>query len=989
MLKLHCIFNQTSVLPEVIRLVEKTAHSLNKGKKSAKVEDVYKEIRESGYEIDAESIAFAYGQTRGMVGRKNFSSVADLNRFGGGAIKNAIEIANKGDLLKVRLGKSSVNTSIAAGIAKTFSTLEGRNDVDKSRLVELQEKIRSVAAGLLDKKGYKSPITKLTLKETLEKTLDFENIGATAKESMKGNLKGSFDTIENIWEAVKKDVDTIASKIKDPAARSRFITMTDALRNSSYALLLGTKQSDDIVKQVLQKAGYVKEINVKGNPVKVVDWNKAMANQGDWKNDFYKVLRTEGFTAAQSNRIVEKLEDNYTKSITKQATNRLAQIQKKNGITSKVNKSAIVKLAQVRNAGLFNSNNQKILEEAMGFSIPQEVSDEVSQIIKDFESNIQNTDDISNKFKGEVERSVRNLLMPYQSKSMGKVVAVLGDYMALKAASLVVTAGNILQNVTSGINATFKVITTIANTRNPKILNEFLRTWLDTIKDASLGGVPVRDNGEGNWNQVLQGKGGLSDRWVIDNAKGLGGYFKAALYLLPQIGATAADAANGMVIFQSEMINGIKSVLKDQGKTGKEANRILDDILFGRDIATGKTNRELWVEEAKRRLKNQTGVKNRSSKAGIIADEIRWSDLTKYGITVPQIKAIMSASLAQKGKDLGHESDFKISPSTLLSAGSSYIQEKANKAKVKGNQGDYMAYSFLDMGFRGMNLFAGGIGNWAILTAQLSPIGIAVGLMDLAIQEVPSVFRRRVPIYRQKGGIADPDVLAEQLEVAKGIRSRFERGIYGTVIQGLGAAAFMAMMDDDDDDEKKKEGRAAQIKRVFNKYIADPRIKRLVDKAAPALLASELSFAYDPKTNKLDEKRLSDSWLLPVYMAGLGEIGDYYYNQVVAKGMIDRLHTSWSFANKLKTEDERAIAKAETTMMAVGEILQLPYVGWYNTERNEYKVLESGFTPDPKFKAKQKEEFKARLKTVDGKVDAFLNGMFTMQLYQGFKEKIK
>src|SRR5215207_6932755 len=97
-LKINCILEQPSALPEVIRLVEKVAHSLNSKKKSAKVEDVYREIRDAGVEIDSESIAFAYQNVSGIMGRKGFSTQAEVRRFGGESLKKAIRIANEGDL---------------------------------------------------------------------------------------------------------------------------------------------------------------------------------------------------------------------------------------------------------------------------------------------------------------------------------------------------------------------------------------------------------------------------------------------------------------------------------------------------------------------------------------------------------------------------------------------------------------------------------------------------------------------------------------------------------------------------------------------------------------------------------------------------------------------------------------------------------------------------------------------------------------------------
>lgn len=983
-LKLHCIFNEPTVLPDIIKLVEKTAHSLNSKKRSAKVEDVYAELRDNNYEIDGESVAYAYTQVKGIIGRKGFSTTAELNRFGNAGIKGAIEIANNGDIKKARLGKLSVSNAVAKGVATTFSTLNNRQDVDKSRLFQLQEMIKKAANSMLDKKGFPKPV-KLSFVELLSSLFAAEDIQKTGDEAMKGKVKGVMNNIDEIWDAVKKDIAAVSKGIKDKGERAAFDGMTEAIRRSSYELLLSTKQSDDVIKGILKQIGYVKTVK-KGNTTNdVVDWNAALANQENWENEFLSQMRNNGFDASQSRRIVDKLKSTYEKTLEKKAINKLNEIKKKNNLANKSKPDAVSKLIKLKNAGIFSPKNSDYLRDAFDANIPSDVADQVRKILDDYDINTRPTGSISNVEAEEVIRAVRNLLEPLGQSKMEKVVNGFSDYMALRASSTISTLFNATQNMTSGINAAlFPSISAVIKTKNPKLIGNFLRSWFKTFADVSMGGVTIRDARTVNVLEQLQGRGGLSDRWTIDNAKGFFGYIKSGLNLLGQITATAADAANGTVIYNAEIIKSVKEVLKSRGMTGKEANKAIDDIVFGR-AKNGKTNRQVWYEEAKERLMNQEGVVDRNVKASRIADELIWHKLiTDYNITFDEVKSIQSASLSQKSKNLGHESDIFISPSTIISGVSSFFHKNADEAHKRGDRGMYLVHHLSDVIFRGVNMFVGGKANWAILSLENSPIGVGIGLIDIMRSEV-SKRKGEVPLYRQELTTDNPEHLRDQLKARKAIYGRLERGFYGTVIQTLAAYAIIAALSNGGDDE---DDRKSIIMSELGEAMKDPDLRRLIDKVLPTILALELSYAYDKKTNQIDVDKLSNSFfnIIPVHLNsvdGLVKLAD----DLVSKNALNKINDNLYYANRIKDDGERSEAKAEVIMRAIGEFLQIPYFAWLNIEKNEFKVIRSGFEPDLNRQDELKKEFKERIGNIDGATDAFLDGMGINTIIEIFKKQ--
>jgi hypothetical protein len=636
-------------------------------------------------------------------------------------------------------------------------------------------------------------------------------------------------------------------------------------------------------------------------------------------------------------------------------------------------------LMKLRNAGIFAPKNKQHLYDALGVDVPQDIADGLNEIIRDYERNTKQTGNLSNVEAEEVVRAITNLIEPLDKSSMEKAMGVLGDYMALRASSTIATAFNAAQNITSGINSSvLSTITAITRTGNPKLALRFLTGWGQAFYDVARGGVTIRDARTINALEQLQGRGGLSDRWTFDNAKGFFGYIKASLNALAQVTATAADAANGTVVYHAGMVTAVKAVLKSRGMTGKEANKAIDDIIFGKDQQSGKTYRQIWYEEALNRLETQEGVVARGSKAKRIADELIWHKLiTDYHLTIEEVKAMQSASLEQKSKNLGHQSDVLLSPSTLIEAANHWMLKKAEEEKEHNNMGKYAGWQASAHLFRTMNMFVGGKANWAILTLQNSPVGVAFGLFDIVLKEA----RRKgtTPLYRQELSKNDPELLRKQLAERKGIQGRLERGIYGSAIQYLLYAGVMMLADAGGDDEEETNNK---LKRVFDPMMNDPNTKRMLDKALPMMLASELTYAFDKKTKKLDPQKLSKTFWLPKYDQSVMDFFKNVNTQVVGEASFDRLNENIGYAERIKDKEARNESITEQLSMYAGGLLQVPYTSWYNIEKKEMKVFANSFNPDPLESARVRAEWKKHMANLDGATDAFLKGMITPQIHE-------
>lgn len=983
-------------------MVEKMAHQLNSAKKAAKIEDVYRELRDKGFEIDAESVAYAYQNVPNIMGRKGFSSQADVNRFGGEGIKKALEIANKGDLKKQRLGKYSLNVSVASGLANVFSTLQGRNDVDTSRLKELQDTLKKYAYSLLDKSQFPNVKQSEPFQNILQHYFDVENLAKTNQEAMKGKVKGTLNSMDDIWKAVQGDVEKISKGIKDHAERAQFEQMTQAIKDSSYTIMLTSADADNVIKGVLTQEGYTKEVMKNGQPATVIDWNKALAKRADWRKTFSGALQAAGFSQTQTQRVVDKLESNYEAALSKQAENKLNAIKKQQGDKKPVSRDAVRRLVELRNAGLFADANKHILNEALGVSIPKADSDRIAALLQNYEEDLKNGLDISNVRAEEIKKEISLILSKYADLSKGERFAKgLSDYIAVGASSIISTAFNSIQNITSGINSVVLPSVHALITGNRKMAFHNFSTWWYTYRDVISGGVQPQDSRTINALNALEGHMGVGERFATDNIDGsVWSYLRSALTMLPQLTASGPDAANGAAIYNIEMIKAVRATMKAKGI--ESPNKKIDDILFGKtkDPITGKelSNYDVAYEGAKRWLAAQDVVVKSDAKARRIADETVWHKLIDdYGFTIEEVKAIQSASLGQKAKDLGHQSDIVFSPSTVIRSIQSYLGNQADERSKKGDRASAVFLRATSSIFNSMNLFMGGKGNWAILQMQNSPIGIGFGVFDMLAKTAISKFNGETPLFAQplsvqttqNGVVAnqgDAEKLREQLAQRKAIVARFERGILGTLIQTALFTVVTKMASNSGDDDK---DRASEIVSLFDRLYDDPNTRRAMDKILPMLAASELAYAYDKKKMQFDRQKLSNSWWIPEYAKSFRGLAQYTKDQVFAKTTIEQLEDRLKWNDKIKDPDEKDESNKEAIMGYVGSLFRMPYMAWWNVERNEMKVISSGITPDPTENARQKAQFKQEIANTDGAMDALLKGVLTAHVVEGMQNRPK
>jgi hypothetical protein len=179
------------------------------------------------------------------------------------------------------------------------------------------------------------------------------------------------------------------------------------------------------------------------------------------------------------------------------------------------------------------------------------------------------------------------------------------------------------------------------------------------------------------------------------------------------------------------------------------------------------------------------------------------------------------------------------------------------------------------------------------------------------------------------------------------------------------------------------------VRKKFDAYMKDPNTRRLMDKAAPMLLASELQFAFDKKNNRLNEKKISESFLLPYYLYPNrpDAMYEFYKNNVAASTGLDYVSRSYEYNKRISDEGKRANANAEVVSQYVGGLVGIPYTAWWNIVGNEVKVIHNNLQPDPKANAERSLKFKHQKNNIDGWVDAFMNGLVTPDIYQSETNK--
>jgi hypothetical protein len=968
MLGLNCIVNGKH--KSVVALVEHYGNYLKSRKKgaTARIDDVYNELRDAGFEIDKQVVAYAYANSA-LMGSKGTSTQKGLDEFAGKGMKSAIKVATKITTSTQEIDDESTPVFIAKGVANIFARLTGKRDTTTTIAKQLQDTLLKVVKSKLDKQGVAT--AQLTTSEILEKAFKLEDLDAIAKQSVKG-LKNSIGTLNTILDETKQALREISSKIKSPTERAFFDQMVSEVESGIFDLLLTKNEIAKILTNELKEVGIVKTINKDGKNIQAVDWNKAL-EKDDWRDDVNQSLLNKGFSQSEVDRVMVHLEKQFNETKGRYIERRIKDITGQRNITVKPNKSAIEKVVEMSKLGLHSANTKAILSQALGIdNVPDEIVDRINNLSNEYT-------ELSRLFDGRIPLTIREtyirefqILLNEGSiagdpKKVRRVVRHflkgLGDWVDTSTSAILSSSSNVIENTMSGIPKSIitsigRMISTNSAKFNPKLF------W-GTFNDVMKGGVPVRKTNAQDPISYMEKGDAIQQRLNFERqgndfsnpkeaAKTLWSYVATTVQMIN----TAMDSANMAInnynrgIMQAKFVL-MKTINPSTGVryTSAEANKLINEEVYGKKAYN---DAYALVQKA---MDNSGLLQDwKTKKDRAVYDQIINKFLQEHIVNDDLINALETAAMNNSNKELGRTSDVIFSLGFLMGA---VQKDVSGYNKYAGNV------------FKRMSFAVGGAENWFVQKIQRKlGIGAVIGVSNILYD----LFKHR------RGGnsvfsphyvldAATPESMKKfekDIEKRGANYARIRRGtvdavVFYTVSYILKNVIAKALSDDDDDDEEKKQNYI----NYFEEAMKQPVARRLVQKYLPNEIVDEIVYAYDKKTKKIDPTKMKDNFVLGEYLRNPYE---FWGKNATNKGMLLNLSEKFNLIEDIfgakETKEQINARKYTAVVSEVASMAQIPFTALYDITKGESQVFSDfiDITKDPsklyEYSAKQKQIYK-------------------------------
>lgn len=270
MLKLNCLINDTRAVDDIKAAIQILVGERIGDGKAVSFPAIYKEIRQAGLEVDAESAGFIYNELYGGYNDSILSNEEEIIEFTGKdvvdqqkAIVDSI-LQSEPAVNEKQIGNLPPEKAVANMIARMFNdnTFEPTKNVNS--VMKQMETLVSKAARTL-------------LKSTAKPSKDlFENLRTffdTEKIQFE-TLRGGVNTLETLHDAVKAEVDNyleeITQNLDDEQAQEltdKWDAYTNAFIQSTYDLMLGKSDQNQLLNEAL------KQVKIDGKQIVDVNGN--------------------------------------------------------------------------------------------------------------------------------------------------------------------------------------------------------------------------------------------------------------------------------------------------------------------------------------------------------------------------------------------------------------------------------------------------------------------------------------------------------------------------------------------------------------------------------------------------------------------------------------------------------------------------------------------------------------------------------------------
>jgi hypothetical protein len=638
------------------------------------------------------------------------------------------------------IGKKEVEKAIqsdANAIQKEYEGMVSESDLEQLILSGVQKQINEIYKKLPTARKVKADKAIAAL-ERIQKKLKGKAYDATIGlpialiDSGITIIKNSIKAGVNIADAIELGINHIKEKYgKEWTNEGMFRDdMTQGFKSEgvSEKEMKAKELSDkDIVNQALIDAGFGKEITVKKEKRKVLDWKKLAGEEGSVDKLRENVEKIIGKEAAK------ELEDEYNNLRASIIEKSLNELERRNIPRKKVNlKTSAKKLSELYNYGLFEKESDtydQLINTALGMNqLDQKSFNEAKKLAKSLSELFSQKDSEGNQLNQTylkqaervINKQIERLLSSVawsESNGAYKAVTIAKEFVGLAQRNALVSVAQAVENTTSGyISRAFKKIGFMFDNVDTKSLKESRNKLARmTFKDITLGGGLEF----GDVTSPFITKSKTMD--LIVNASDSRLYHALASTALGKPFLESADSMHKAALAQGFFHYNLIKILRKKGYSKAEAKNYVSEQLTGQSFEDALVTSKQIIDKINQNAGKKVIPDSKESIYRFANDLVNEALVQGNKITLDELEASLKSAETVAGFELGHEPNNIISkPLNLFNSWVQTRTDKAVKDKKWNDAAALTAASIVTTNI--LNPYVGGGTNWTLLAAQKAGI---------------------------------------------------------------------------------------------------------------------------------------------------------------------------------------------------------------------------------------------------------------------------
>lgn len=306
---LNCLIRNTQLADDIKGLITELVEDRLTSNKSVKIQDIFRDIREGGIEIDAESVGSLYNEVFALTNSKLLSTESEIEQYVGAEYKqtikdvqNAIVGSEESESKEKQTGKMSSENSILNSLGKLFQKqfYPTSSQTTQSNLLQMQNLVKKALQSKLPKdKKINNP---LSINQMFK---DFFGIEETQFERIDGGVNNLETLYDEVQKQVNKYVDSITKDMDDTQkeiVQEQWDNYTQSFMDSMYDIMLSNGQQQKSLNEAFQNVQIDgKDLTDKNGNIKWSELSKD--NNVDEIRDKIQDLFENGFTDKAGNNI--------------------------------------------------------------------------------------------------------------------------------------------------------------------------------------------------------------------------------------------------------------------------------------------------------------------------------------------------------------------------------------------------------------------------------------------------------------------------------------------------------------------------------------------------------------------------------------------------------------------------------------------------------------------------------------------------------------